>query len=46
MKTKRKISGIMAMCMAFSIIAGGCQENVNEDMTLPPVPETTTGGGP
>lgn len=43
MKTKRKISGIMAMCMAFSIIAGGCQENVNEDMTLPPVPETTTG---
>ncbi|MDE6591684.1 MAG: hypothetical protein K2K57_01290 [Oscillospiraceae bacterium] len=38
-RTKRQISGIMALCMAFSLFAG-CQKNVDEDMVLPPPPDT------
>lgn len=40
MKAKRKISGIIALCMALSVFAG-CQQKVDEDMVLPPPPETS-----
>ncbi len=40
-RTRKQISGIMALCMAFSLFAG-CQKNVDEDMVLPPPPEVQT----